>query len=354
MRRVAFVLVALILSISVIAQVHNPADKYTDAYKQYEDASCPLPENGIKHFVYFARDRDKIHDHSFLNVERIDGAQIMYSWRELEPQRGIYDFSSIREDYQYLVSNKKKLFIQLQDVSFSASYKAVPDYLLSEEFDGGCVALQDEEGWLVKRWNPNVQRRWALLLHAIGEEFDGKIEGINLQESAVDLDGSPDISCTPERYTECIQENMLALKQAFPKSVTMQYANFMPGEWLPWNDQGYLRSIYQYGQEIGVGLGGPDLMVRRKGQLNHLIAVMHEGDYTVPLGIAIQDGNYVGKTGADKDYMENDDSTMNKRKNLVPLLHAFASDFMKVDYIFWTIQEPYFSQDLLPCLDTTN
>jgi hypothetical protein len=29
---------------------------------------------------------------------------------------------------------------------------------------------------------------------------------------------------------------------------------------------------------------------------------MHEGTFTVPLGIAIQDGNYMGKTGADKDY----------------------------------------------------
>ncbi|GAL34706.1 hypothetical protein JCM19240_4256 [Vibrio maritimus] len=35
----------------------------------------------------------------------------------------------------------------------------------------------------------------------------------------------------------------------------MQYANFMIGEWLPWEDKGYLKSIYEYGQQIGVGLG---------------------------------------------------------------------------------------------------
>ena len=72
----------------------------------------------------------------------------------------------------------------------------------------------------------------------------------------------------------------------------MIYANFIPGEFLPWTDKGYLRSIYQYGEEIGVGLGGPDLMVTRKGQLNNPLALMHEGKYTVPLGIAIQDGIY--------------------------------------------------------------
>ena len=92
---------------------------------------------------------------------------------------------------------------------------------------------------------------------------------------------------------------MLALKKAFPRSAKLQYANFMPGEWLPWEDEGYLRSIYEYGESIGVGLGAPDLMVRRKGQLNHALAMMHENEFTAPLGIAIQDGNYIGQTGAD-------------------------------------------------------
>ncbi|WP_233219145.1 hypothetical protein [Photobacterium sp. GB-27] len=34
---------------------------------------------------------------------------------------------------------------------------------------------------------------------------------------------------------------MLSLKQAFPSSTTMQYANFVNGEWLPWEDKGYLK-----------------------------------------------------------------------------------------------------------------
>jgi hypothetical protein len=160
-----------------------------------------------------------------------------------------------------------------------------------------------------------------------------------------------DSTFSPKRYTESIKENMLALKKAFPNSTTMQYANFMPGEWLPWEDKGYLRSIYQYGQEIGVGLGGPDLMVQRKAQLNHTIAMMHENNYTVPLGVAIEDGNYIGKTGADQDYKEHLDSELTKsRENIVPLLHAFAKDFLKVNYMFWVHQEPYFSEDVIPCL----
>lgn len=330
---------------------YNKANRYANAYQKYLNANCPLEKDEIKHFVYFSRNRDQLQNHSLINTERIAGAQIMYSWRQLEPSEGEYDFSIIHEDYEYLLRHKKSLFIQLQDVSFQATYKAVPDYLLSEEYDGGCVASAEEEGWVAKRWNKNVQKRWALLLLELGREFDGLIEGINLQETAAGSSDPHDTAFNYERYAECIKENMLALKKAFPKSVTMQYANFMPGEWLPWDDKGYLRSIYEYGEKIGVGLGGPDLMVQRKGQLNHLIALMHEGDFSVPLGIAIQDGNYIGKTGADKDYNEHaENSSSAESPNVVPLLHAFAKDFLRVNYMFWVNQAPYFDMHVAPCL----
>ena len=142
---------------------------------------------------------------------------------------------------------------------------------------------------------------------------------------------------------------MLALKKAFPNSTTMLYANFVPGEWLPWNDKGYLKSIYAYGEEIGVGLGNPDLMVTRKAQLNNPLRLMHEGNYSVPIGIAIQDGNYIGKTGADSDYNEYTDQGKQAHQNIVPLLHAFAKDFLKVSYMFWVNQKPYFEEDVMPC-----
>jgi hypothetical protein len=186
-----------------------------------------------------------------------------------------------------------------------------------------------------------------LLLQALGASFDGKIEGVNLQETAIGVSTKTDTTFSEQGYINGLKQNMLALKKAFPSSATMIYANFIPGEWLPWDDKGYLRSIYQYGEAIGVGLGGPDLMVTRKGQLNHALAMMHEGRYTVPIGIAIQDGNYIGKTGADADYKE--DGGKGSRKNIVSLLHGFAKDFLRVKYMFWVDQEPYFKEDVLPC-----
>ena len=313
----------------------NPAEKYKDAYKKYISATCPIAEDSIRHFVYFAKDRKSLQEHPLLTSAMFEGAQIMYSWKELESGKGIYDFSIIMQDLEYLEKHGKKLFIQLQDVTFYPENKAVPNYLLSDEYDGGAVLQYNEneqpDGWVAKRWNKKVRERFSLLLIELGTAFDGRIEGINLQETAIGVDAKIDSSFSEISYVNGLKANMLALKKAFPNATSMIYANFLPGEWLPWDDKGYLRSIYNYGNQIGVGLGAPDLMVRRKGQLNHPLAMMHEGNFSVPIGIAVQDGNYIGKTGADLVYDENFDKVKNSKKNLVPMPDGFAKDFSKVN-----------------------
>lgn len=338
-------LVLCILCFPVQAQKKNSSERYVDAYKKYLNAACPVEKDSIQHFVYFAKNRELIKDHPLRSHSMFKGAQIMYAWRDFERKKGKYDFSILKQDYEYLRKYNKKLFVQLQDVTFDPKYKAVPDYLLTAEYDGGAVLQYNDDdspgGWVAKRWNKKVRERFSLLMQALGKEFDGKIEGINLQETSI---GVKDSGFSELDYVTGLKENMLALKKAFPASATMIYANFMPGEWLPGNDKGYLRGIYQYGEQIGVGLGGPDLMVTRKGQLNHALAMMHEGHYTVPLGIAVQDGNYIGETG------DIDEETKKKpHENIVPLLHAFAKNFLKINYMFWVNQEPYFKSDVLSC-----
>lgn len=348
---VVFTLLCLSLPMVLAETWKNPADKYEDAYKAYLDAACPIGADRVSHFVYFTRDRGRMRGHPFLQHARFEGAQIMYPWRALERAEGKYDFSIIRSDLEYLKKRGKRLFIQLQDVSFSERYKPVPQYLLGETYDGGLVPYRANGqtiGWITKRWNPDVQNRFAALLDALGQEFDGEIEGINLQETAIDVTTELDPTFSPSGYADAIQANMRRLKAAFPTSTTMQYANFMPGEWLPWEDEGYLRRVYETGEEIGVGLGAPDLMFKRRAQLNHPITMMHEGDYSTPIGIAIQDGNYVGATGADEHFgARRSDAGSNGA--MVPMLHAFATDFLNVDYMFWVDQKPYFENQVMPC-----
>lgn len=273
-----------------------------------------------------------------------------YSWRQLEPRKDEYDFSLVREDLAFLTSKGKKLFIQLQDVTFSEARINVPRYLLSDPLYNGGANKQykmkgdNEEqatvvGWVARRWDPAVQERFHKLLLALGKEFDGRIEGINLAETAVGFGQSGRLfpkGFSFEIYREAIVTNMKALKRAFPKSVTMQYANFMPGEWRPTNDKGYLKAVYRAARDLKVGVGGPDLLPHRAGQLNSSYPLIRESSGIVPTGIAVQDGNF------------EDVNPNNGQRITVTELIEFATDFLKVNYVFWGTQEPYYSEQLIP------
>jgi hypothetical protein len=222
----------------------------------------------VHHYVFFDRERERISEESFLSTQAFEGAQLKYTWRELEPQKDNYDFSAIRKDLAFLTSKGKKLFIQLQDVTFSAQRVFVPEYLRTPEYNDG-VAPQ-------------------------------------------------------------------ALKRAFPKSVVMQYANFMPGEWLPGEDKSYLRSVYKAAQEIGVGVGGPDLLPFKRPQLNHAYPLIKDSSGKVPTGIAVQEGNYAEANPA-----------TGQRPTIAELLQ-FATNNLKVNYVFWCTEEPYYSKEVIP------
>lgn len=305
------------------------------------------------HYVFFGQDREKIKGaSSFLETKALEGAQVTYSWRQLEPAKDEYDFSTIREDLAFLASKGKNLFIQLQDVTFSESRINVPRYLLHDAlYNGGAdkqyqIEGDDEEhatveGWMARRWDPAVQERLHKLLFALGREFDGRIEGINLAETAIGLGSTGRLfpkGFSFEIYRDAIITNMKALKRAFPKSVAMQYANFMPGEWLPGDDKGYLRAVYSAAKELQVGVGSPDLLPYRPGQLNHAYPLIRNAAGIVPTGIAVQEGNYsdvnpkTGKCATISDLLE------------------FATGYLKVDYIFWCTQEPFYSKEVIPFL----
>jgi hypothetical protein len=197
------------------------------------------------------------------------------------------------------------------------------------------------EGWAARRWDPAVQERFHKLLFALGKEFHGRIEGINFAETSVGFGESGRLfpkGFSFELYRDAIITNMKALKRAFPKSVAIQYANFMPGEWLPGNDKGYLRAVYKAAKEWKVGMGGPDLLPHRPGQRNHSYPLIRDAAAVVPTGIAVQDGNY-----EDRDPRTGKPIT-------VPELLDFATNYLKVDYIFWCTQEPYYSRQLIPFL----
>src|SRR3979409_1356288 len=93
----------------------------------------------IKNFMFIGKDRDLLKDTStWASNSSFTGVQIAYSWKQLEPKRDKYDFSIIYEDLKSLKKYGKKLFIQIEDVSFSMKYNHVPGYILQDTiYHGG-------------------------------------------------------------------------------------------------------------------------------------------------------------------------------------------------------------------------
>src|SRR5579871_5014531 len=54
----------------------------------------------------------------------------------------------------------------------------------------------------------------------------------------------------------------------------------------------YLRSVYQRARELKVGVGGPDLLPYRPGQMRHSYPLIRACHGSIPTGIAVQEGNY--------------------------------------------------------------
>jgi hypothetical protein len=64
--------------------------------------------------------------------------------------------------------------------------------------------------------------------------------------------------------------------------------------------------------------------------------LIREASGVVATGIAVQDGNY-----------EEVNRETGKRVT-VPELLDFAAGYLKVDYVFWCTQEPYYSDEVIP------
>jgi hypothetical protein len=297
-----------------------------------------------KQFIYFGRDRARITDSVFLANPAIAGAQLRYTWRELEPTRDQYAFQPILDDIRVLEVHGKRLFIQLQDVTFSDSLP-VPDYLRGGEFEGGAERKWEcgtsgarFDGWVARRWDAQVRRRFARLLDTLGRTVDARIAGINLAETAISFDsgGVAPSGYSPEEYAAGIKATMSAARRAFPRSVVLQYANFMPGDSPPAIP--FLRDVYVHAAAIGVGVGGPDILPFRRFQRANSLPLIARRPANVLAGMAVQDGNLREVNPA------------THRRVTVPELYRYAVEELHLDYIFWGTEEPFYTNDILPFL----
>ncbi|MGH9614740.1 MAG: hypothetical protein ACRD4P_16860 [Bryobacteraceae bacterium] len=273
-----------------------------------------------------------------LNRPDIAGVQIVYNWKDLEPEKDKYDFGAIERDLRFLTARHKKLFIQVQDRFFLPDAKNVPGYLMKDPiYDGGIVPQYDHQGegkpvtmgWATEQWNPNVRKRYQKLLQSLAKQFDGKVYGVNLPETAIDINTERDktgFSC--DKYFNAEIENVGLAKRAFQKSYVVQYVNFWPCEWN--NDHNYMGRLFAYAVENNIGLGGPDIVPYRKGQMKNSYPFFHRyKDRLVLIAMAVQEPTLT--------YI----NPRTKKRFTKEEFQEFAKNYLGAKIVFWTTSAPW-------------
>jgi hypothetical protein len=286
-------------------------------------------------------DSDTLVAHAAL-IERpdVEGVQIVYGWKSLETAQDRYDFSQIASDLAFVEKRGKKLFAQIQDRFFEHQHRNVPRYLLEEpQYGGGLAAQKDNPGenlpegtgWVTMQWHPAVRERYQKLLAALAARFDGRLFGINLPETAADVDRSRNgFDC--DAYFAAERDNIDFARRVFTKTRVVQYVNFWPCEWN--DDRKYMSRFFRFASENGIGLGGPDIVPWRMGQMKNSYPFFNEYRGRLALvAMAVQEPTLTytnPKTG--------------KRFTRGEFV-AFARDYLGVDIIFWSVNAPWWKTD---------
>jgi hypothetical protein len=279
-----------------------------------------------------------------LTLPHFRGVQKIYTWRDIEPEMGRYDFSALKADLALVKQHGRQLVVQFTYKSFSKGRRSVPDYLTGEEYGGGVyVTLKGSFNPVI--WNTNVAARFDALLAAFGREFDRdpNLEAVNLPETATSarLLKSPQKGVEPytdQAYFAALKQGMTTLRHAFPNTVVIQYLNF---------PQNLLGALTDYEKEIGVGMGGPDVYPRENASYNS-----ENGVYrlyaklagTVPMGAAVQVENY-SVASKKRSILGRGEGTVDGKRIVIapedeipipPREHLqLAQNTLKLNYLFW-------------------
>ncbi|WP_346805868.1 hypothetical protein MX657_11940 [Enterobacter chuandaensis] len=268
----------------------------------------------------------------------IGGVQIVYNWRLLEPEKDSYDFSRIEQDLARVKAARKKLFIQIQDRFFEPEARYVPDYLMHDKQYSGGIAPQFDNpgegkpvgaGWVARQWDPAVRQRYQALLAALAKRFDGEVYGVNLPETAIDIDEkNPPAGFTCDSYFAGEMENLAFARKVFQKSHVVQYVNFWPYEWD--NDHNYMGRLFAYASANNIGLGGPDIVPNRKAHMKNAYPFFHKNKQTLPLiAMAVQEPTLTYK-----------DPQTGKPFTKAEFVR-FGENYLGADVIFWSTASPW-------------
>lgn len=308
----------------------------TVAEPAVESGSAPVIEKHPGHYISMNRFDDQA---AMINAIRpgVAGLQKRYTWAELEPAFDRYDFSGLRSDLDLLAGQGMRLVVFVEDKSFNGHYPT-PVYLQADytpaNRNGGYTAL---------RWHPYVLKRFRQLIAALGDRFDTHpaFEGVALQESSLSLgdDVLDTYGYTPEVYRDALIDAITAARESLPTSQVFWYMNFLP------RGQNYITDIANRAAELGVAMGGPDVLPDAESLQRLVYPFYPEFAGRMVLFNSMQYDSY--------RHLRADPNSGMKYWSMLELFQ-FARDQLYVDYLFWNrvgSPDPADSYDWLDALD---
>ena len=261
----------------------------------------------------------------YLDDPAVRGVNKRYYWRLLEPERGVYDFSSIEEDLRYLAAHEKQLVVFLVDRSFWIK-GAMPDYLSGYEIDYG------EGGFCPVRWDPVVVDRFLALGKALGERFDAdpNFEGIAIQETSLDLaeEDYEKFNYTTDGYRDALITLLTGLKHDLPRSHVFWYQNFFDNE-----EGNHIEQIAEAIKDSGIFMGGPDILPYNRWYNKKSYPLYDEFKNSITLFCSAQDDSYRHHKNDIRVALE--EPVPAEGYLTMEEIFLFARDSLHVRYLFW-------------------
>lgn len=261
----------------------------------------------------------------YLDEPALQGVIKRYYWKTLEPEKGVYDFSTIEEDLKYLSAHHKQLIVFLCDRSFWIK-GAMPAYLSDYEIE------YEGEGFCPVRWHPVVLERWGALGKALGEKFDSHpgFEGAAIQESSLDMSEEDyrRFGYTPDGYRDALISILTGLQQNLSNCHVFWYQNFMNED-----DGSHLREVADAVKGSGIIMGGPDILPFNRWYKKWSYPLYKEFKERITLFCSAQDDSYKHdendiRIAVKEPVHSNGYLTMEE-------IFLYARDSLYIRYMFW-------------------
>lgn len=247
------------------------------------------------HYVGFAADVEDSDYHAGLDeiqdLPFVKGAVLRVFWRQLEPQKDVYDFSRVDRYLEQAIAHKKRFGLLLTTKNFLIDM-AAPDYLKTPWFDGGVFLVYKFKGTIgdnITLWDDNTYYRLVKLIRTLAARYDGNpwFEMLIINETAF---GQPLIPM-PESQRARFYDNLMrvdaAARQAFTRTVVIQYVNF------PYT---YTPSVARNLLDKGVGIGGPDVFLDDRDHDTRVYPLIEQARGKVPVGMQLEGDCYYARS----------------------------------------------------------